>query len=66
MALELVAQLLGHAQLTTTRVYAWTDVEMKRKAIAETDKRENLVPESNHKMFNWNDENLLNRLCGLR
>ncbi len=66
MALEIVAQLLGHAHLSTTRIYAWADVEMKRRAIDKADQDSKSIPESNQEIFDWNDENLLNRLCGLR
>ena len=66
MALELVSQLLGHAQMSTTRIYAWADVEMKRKAIAKADEGAQVVPESNREIFDWTNENLLNRLCGLK
>ena len=66
MALEMVAQLLGHAHLTTTRIYARADIEMKRSAIEQVDEVHfNAVDESNHELFDWEDENLINRLCGL-
>ena len=66
MALEIISQLLGHAQTSTTRIYAWADVEMKRQAIEKADGLTKTVPESNHESFDWTNENLLNRLCGLR
>ena len=66
MALEIISQLLGHAQTSTTRIYAWADVEMKRQAIEKADGLTKTVPQSNHESFDWTNENLLNRLCGLR
>ena len=66
MALEIISQLLGHAQTSTTRIYAWADVERKRRAIEKADGLTKTVPESNHESFDWTNENLLNRLCGLR
>ena len=66
MALEMIAQLLGHAHLTTTRIYARADIEMKRAAIEQVDEVHfNAAGESNHELFDWEDENLINRLCGL-
>ena len=66
MALEIISQLLGHSQTSTTRIYAWADVEMKRQAIAKADGLTKTVSKSNHESFDWTNENLLNRLCGLR
>ena len=66
VSLELVSQLLGHAQMATTRIYAQADLEMKRAAINKANTASIPNAESNHDSFNWNDEHLLMKLCGLR
>ena len=38
MPLVLLAEFLGHADVNTTRIYAWADTEMKRQAIQKVSK----------------------------
>lgn len=61
--LVLLSEFLGHASVETTRVYAWADTEMKRKAIqkisGEPDNDVQIKPV-------WeNDEQMIKRLYGL-
>jgi site-specific recombinase XerD len=61
MPLVLLAEFLGHADVNTTRIYAWSDTEMKRAAIEKisTDTENSIIPI-------WqNDEDLIKRLYGL-
>lgn len=62
MPLVLLSEFLGHADVNTTRVYAWADTEMKRRAIQQatgTNTAESVVPI-------WeNDEQMIRRLYGL-
>ena len=63
MPLVLLSEFLGHADVNTTRIYAWADTEMKRQAIQKiTDKCEaNATIEPI-----WeNDEQVIKRLYGL-
>lgn len=63
MPLVLLSEFLGHADVNTTRIYAWADTEMKRQAIQKiTDKCEaNATIEPI-----WeNDEQMIKRLYGL-
>ncbi len=61
MALQLLAEFMGHASTVSTQIYAYADTEMKRRAIERcqwgTDKTE--LPD-------WQtDENLIKKLYGL-
>jgi len=62
MPLVLLSEFLGHADVNTTRVYAWADTEMKRRAIQRvtgTNATEPVEPI-------WeNDEQMIKRLYGL-
>lgn len=63
MPLVLLSEFLGHADVNTTRIYAWADTEMKRQAIQKiTDKCEaNATIEPI-----WeNDEQMIKRLYGI-
>ncbi len=64
--LEVLTDWLGHADYTTTRIYAKADTEMKRRAI------EKAFPENsplssfiNNESFKINDDELIKKLCGL-
>ena len=62
----LLAEWLGHAQITTTLIYANADTEMKREAIEKaTSKLSPLITgESEH--LKWeDDEAVIRRLYGL-
>lgn len=62
MPLVLLAEFLGHADVNTTRIYAWADTEMKRQAIQKVSK----VTEGDTIEPIWaNDEELIKRLYGL-
>ena len=66
MALPLVSEWLGHAQINTTReFYANADVEMKRKAINEATSKINPVKCKDYGFDYDNDDELLRRLYGL-
>lgn len=63
MPLVLLAEFLGHANVNTTRIYAWADTEMKRQAIqkisAKTKSDCDVIPI-------WkNDEEMIKKLYGL-
>jgi integrase/recombinase XerD len=59
MPLSYIAELLGHASMTTTEVYAAADVEMLRAALEKAD------PQLAEQMPSWKDEESLRKLCGL-
>lgn len=61
MPLVLLSEFLGHTDVNTTRIYAWSDTEMKRAAIEKvsTETENNIIPI-------WqNDEDLIKQLYGL-
>ena len=62
MPLVLLSEFLGHADVNTTRIYAWADTEMKRQAIQKVSKAtagDSIEPI-------WaNDEEMIKRLYGL-
>lgn len=66
MDLTLVSQWLGHANLSSTLVYAYADTEMKRAAIEKA--TGNYFPEvSGEKSpYDVNDDSVLKRLYGLK
>lgn len=62
MPLVLLSEFLGHANVDTTRIYAWADTEMKRKAI------EKISPDTDKALEIpiWdNDEVMIKKLYGL-
>jgi len=66
MPLELLAEWLGHAQLSSTLIYANADTEMKRKAIEKaTSVLSPLVSGSTASIEQEDDEMLIRRLYGL-
>jgi hypothetical protein len=61
MPLVLLSEFLGHTDVNTTRIYAWSDTEMKRAAIEKisTETENSIIPI-------WqNDEDMIKRLYGL-
>lgn len=62
MPLVLLAEFLGHADVNTTRIYAWADTEMKRQAIQKISENSSESPVAPI----WeNDEEMIKRLYGL-
>ena len=61
MPLVLISEFLGHSDVNTTRIYAWSDTEMKRQAIKQASPR----PESSIKPIWDGDENMIKRLYGI-
>lgn len=60
--LAMISEFLGHAQIETTRIYAYADTEMKRKAIKQaTNNSENTIPDA---IWNTNDEEMMLKLKG--
>lgn len=65
MPLPLLSKWLGHAQLDTTKSYAYTDTQMKQKAIKKATNSLNPLSR-NQKVTSWqNDDELIKRLYGL-
>jgi len=64
MPLELLAELLGHADPETAWVYAYADTEMKRKAIKKAEANANVRPSAEIGIWDG-DEDMIRRLCGL-
>ena len=62
MPLVLLSEFLGHADINTTRIYAWADTEMKRQAIQKVSGDTGRI----HIEPIWvNDEEMIKRLYGL-
>lgn len=64
MPLSLLAEFLGHADVETTKIYAYADTEMKRIAIQKGEKNRDAIPDV--KPIWKNDDEVLRKLCGLR
>lgn len=63
MPMPLLSQYLGHAQVETTKIYAYADTEMKRAAIARADAVRNGMQAPDEI---WaDDEDMILRLSGL-
>lgn len=62
MPLVLLSEFLGHADVNTTRVYAWADTETKRQAIQKISGN---LSESSVAPIWENDEEMIKRLYGL-
>jgi len=63
MPLVLLSQYLGHAQVETTMIYAYADIEMKRVAIQKADAVRKSKPVPNEI---WADnEDIILKLSGL-
>lgn len=62
VALTLISEFLGHAQIETTRVYAYADTEMKRKAIEKASCTDT-IPDA---IWNSDDKEMIRKLAGLK
>lgn len=63
MPLTLLSEILGHAQIETTKIYAYADTSMKREAIQKATKDSN----QNISDAIWaNDEEMIQKLVGLK
>jgi site-specific recombinase XerD len=61
--MALLSEYLGHVSMTTTKVYAYADTEMKRAAIRKADPNNDAVQES----AIWEgDDDLIKKLYGLK
>ena len=66
MPLVLLAEWLGHAQITTTLIYANADTEMKREAIEKATSKLNPLISGDTACPEWeDDEAMIRRLYGL-
>ena len=64
MPLSLIAELLGHASVETTKIYAYADSEMKRAAMEKADAKRNTTTAPTPI---WqNDSEMILRLSGLK
>ena len=62
--LALISEFLGHSQIETTKVYAYADTEMKRKAIQKANSTiPDTVPEP---IWKTNDKEMIRKLAGLK
>ncbi len=62
--LTLISEFLGHAQIETTKVYAYADTEMKRRAIQKANSTiPDTVPEA---VWKTSDSEVLRKLAGLK
>ena len=62
--LALISEFLGHSQIETTKIYAYADTEMKRKAIQ---KANSTVPDSvPEPIWKTNDKEAIRKLAGLK
>lgn len=59
MPLSYIAEFLGHANMSTTEIYASADIQMLRDALKKAD------PEIADEVPEWKDEEILKKLCGL-
>ena len=64
MDLERISQWLGHSQLETTLIYAHSDTEDKRKAIAAA-LGDGVTGQLNNAPYTVDDEDILRKLYGL-
>ena len=60
----LLSEYLGHANVETTKIYAYADAEMKRAYLAKVDTK-SLVEPSTAPIW-VNDEEMILKLSGLR
>ena len=63
MPLVLVAELLNHASVETTKIYAYADSEMKRSAMEKADHKRNIAPQPTPIWLD--DEEMILKLSGL-
>lgn len=64
MPMVLLSEFMGHADIETTKIYAYADTEMKREAIQKGQHARGVMPDAEP---TWkSDEEMLRKLCGLR
>lgn len=64
MPIALLSEFMGHADMETTKIYAYADTEMKREAIRKGERARGVMPDTEPV---WkNDEEMMRKLCGLR
>lgn len=64
MPISVLSEFMGHANVETTKIYAYADTEMKREAIRKGERARGVIPDAEPV---WkNDEDMMRRLCGLR
>ena len=63
MPLSILSEFLGHASEETTRIYAYADTEMKRKAIEKATPRN--IPGDETPIWDTSDDEVLRKLAGL-
>lgn len=66
MDLTLISQWLGHADISTTLMYAHADTEMKRKAIEKATSQYYPEVSAETSPYDVNDDEVLKRLYGLK
>lgn len=63
MPLSILSEFLGHASEETTRIYAYADTEMKRKAIEKATPK--TIPGNEAPVWDTSDDEVLRKLAGL-
>lgn len=63
MPLSILSEFLGHASEETTRIYAYADTEMKRKAIEKATPK--TIPGNETPIWDASDDAVLRKLAGL-
>ena len=63
MPLSILSEFLGHASEETTRIYAYADTEMKRKAIEKATPKN--IPGGEIPIWDSSDDEVLRKLAGL-
>lgn len=63
MPLSILSEFLGHASEETTRIYAYADTEMKRKAIEKATPK--TIPSNEAPLWDASDDEVLRKLAGL-
>lgn len=63
MPLSILSEFLGHASEETTRIYAYADTEMKRKAIEKVTPKS--IPGNEAPVWDTSDDEVLRKLAGL-
>jgi len=64
MPLALIGEYLGHVSLDSTKIYAYADAEMKRKAMEKI--KDNVIDEPNPIPLWQNNEDMILKLSGLK
>lgn len=63
MPMSVLSEFMGHADVETTKIYAYADTEMKRDAIRKGERMRGIMPDVESV---WkNDEEMMRKLCGL-